>query len=129
MIKLNRIHHTAIICSDYEKTKMFYTEILGFKILNEQFRAERNSYKLDLILNEQYQLEIFSFIDPPKRTSGPEACGLRHIAFEVENIEECVKILNQKGVYTEALRTDILTSKRFTFFADPDDLPIELYEK
>jgi len=129
MIKLNRIHHTAIICSDYEKTKMFYTEILGFKILNEQFRAERNSYKLDLILNEQYQLEIFSFIDPPKRTSGPEACGLRHIAFEVENIEECVKILNQKGVYTEALRTDKLTSKRFTFFADPDDLPIELYEK
>ncbi len=129
MIKLNRIHHTAIICSNYEKTKKFYTEILGFKILNEQFRAERNSYKLDLILNDEYQIEIFSFIDPPKRTSDPEACGLRHIAFEVEDIEECVKILNQKGVNTETLRTDILTSKRFTFFADPDDLPIELYQR
>jgi len=128
MLKLKVIHHIAIICSDYEKSKAFYTEILGFTIDREVLRAERESYKLDLSLNGQYCIELFSFPSPPNRVSRPEACGLRHIAFQVENIEEAIDALNSKGISPEPVRIDEYTGKKFTFFADPDDLPVELYE-
>lgn len=128
MLKLNRVHHVAIICSDYQVSKAFYTEILGFKILKEVYRSERDSYKLDLKVNDLYQIELFSFPDPPKRLSQPEACGLRHIAFEVNDIESAVADLHDKGLNTENIRTDEYTGKRFVFFEDPDRLPIELYE-
>ncbi len=129
MLKLNKVHHIAIICSDYEKSKKFYTEILGFKIEGEHYRNERQSFKTDLSLNGQYILELFSFPDPPKRVSRPEACGLRHLAFEVDDIESSIKLLEEKGIYAEPIRTDEFTNKRFSFFSDPDNLPIELYEK
>ncbi len=128
MLKLNRVHHVAIICSDYQVSKAFYTEILGFKILKEVYRPERDSYKLDLKVNDLYQIELFSFPDTPKRLSQPEACGLRHIAFEVNDIESAVADLRDKGLNTENIRTDEYTGKRFVFFEDPDRLPIELYE-
>ncbi|CAG5068253.1 hypothetical protein DYBT9623_00982 [Dyadobacter sp. CECT 9623] len=128
MLKLNAVHHIAIICSDYQKSKAFYTEVLGFNIDREVLRAERQSYKLDLSLNGQYCIELFSFPSPPARPSRPEACGLRHIAFEVTDIEEAIAALNEKEIYPEPIRVDEFTGKRFTFFADPDDLPIELYE-
>ncbi len=129
MIKLNSVHHIAIICSDYEASKKFYTQILGFTIHAEYFREKRNSYKLDLNLGDHYCIELFSFPDPPKRPSRPEACGLRHLAFEVSNIEESITHLNKHGIATEAIRVDEYTGKKFTFFADPDDLPLELYER
>jgi glyoxylase I family protein len=129
MLKLNRVHHIAIICSDYERSKQFYTEILGLKIVREVFRAERNSYKLDLEVNGLYQIELFSFPNPPARPSRPEAAGLRHLAFEVDNIDDAIAEVNKHGVETEATRIDEYTGKRFTFFADPDGLPIEFYEK
>ena len=125
---LKKIHHIAIICSDYEKSKYFYTEILGFEITQEVYREERQSYKLDLSLNGNYCIELFSFPNPPKRTSKPEACGLRHLAFEVENIESAIKMLSNHNIKTELVRIDEFTQKRFTFFEDPDQLPIELYE-
>jgi glyoxylase I family protein len=125
---LQSIHHIAIICSDYEKSKRFYTEILGFKIDREVLRVERESYKLDLSLNGQYCIELFSFPNPPKRHSRPESCGLRHIAFQVANVQECIAALNKKNIFPEPIRTDEFTGKKFTFFSDPDDLPIELYE-
>jgi glyoxylase I family protein len=128
MLNIKDIHHIAIICSDYERSKKFYTEILGFSVLQEHFRIERKSWKLDLSLNGNYVIELFSFPSPPKRVSRPEASGLRHLAFSVGNIEEAVKHLTQHGVLTEPIRTDEYTGKRFTFFADPDDLPLELYE-
>lgn len=127
-LRLNKIHHIAIICSDYEVSKKFYTEILGLKIIREVFREERNSYKLDLALNGNYIIELFSFPNPPKRISQPEARGLRHLAFEVNNLEECIESLIQKGIKTESIRLDPYTQKRFSFFSDPDGLPIELYE-
>lgn len=126
---LKSVHHIAIICSDYEKSRRFYTEVLGFEILAENYRAERNSYKLDLILNGVYCLELFSFPDPPARVSRPEASGLRHLAFTVENIEDAIRELTGKGVICEPLRIDEFTGKRFTFFEDPDGLPIELVEE
>jgi glyoxylase I family protein len=126
---LNRIHHVAIICSDYVKSKHFYTEILGLTIVNETYRADRQSYKLDLALGENYQIELFSFSNPPLRVSHPEARGLRHLAFEVENLENAIQMLDKKGIVIEPIRIDELTGKRFTFFADPDGLPLELYEK
>ena len=129
MLKLKRIHHIAIICSDYNKSKAFYTEVLGFTIINEVYRAERKSYKLDLALNGQYVIELFSFPNPPKRLSNPEAIGLRHIAFEVDDVEHCVQLLKQKNVVAEPIRIDKNTGKLFTFFSDPDELPIELYQK
>ncbi|HEY5823946.1 MAG TPA: VOC family protein [Cyclobacteriaceae bacterium] len=129
MIKLNQIHHIAIICSDYERSKRFYTEILGFTILAEYYREGRTSYKLDLKLGDQYMIELFSFPEPPKRTSRPEAQGLRHLAFEVDDVELAIKELNAKGIQCEPIRVDEYTNKRFTFFSDPDDLPLELYEK
>ncbi len=128
MLHLKSLHHIAIICSDYERSKKFYTEILGFTIIQEVYRAERESYKLDLELNGLYLIELFSFPYPPVRVSRPEACGLRHLAFAVENIEESIAFLVKSGVNPESIRLDEHTGKRFTFFADPDDLPIELYE-
>lgn len=128
MLKLNSIHHLAIICSDYELSKHFYTEILGLKILNEAYRSDRNSYKLDLAVNGRYQIELFSFPDPPERVSGPEARGLRHIAFEIDDLTQSVSELNRRGVLTEEVRVDEFTGKKFVFFSDPDGLPIELYE-
>lgn len=128
MLKLKKLHHVAIICSDYEKSKRFYTQVLGFKIDLEVYRAERDSYKLDLSLNGTYLIELFSFPNPPARLTNPEAMGLRHIAFEVDCIDEAVDNLQSLGVLTEPIRTDEFTNKRFTFFRDPDDLPIEIYE-
>lgn len=123
-----KIHHVAIICSDYKISKRFYTEVLGFKIENEVYREERDSYKLDLSLNGNYVIELFSFPTPPKRVSRPEATGLRHIAFEVDNIEMATKYLSANNVAYEPLRIDEFTGKQFTFIADPDNLPIELYQ-
>lgn len=128
MLNLSRIHHIAIICSDYPVSKAFYTEILGLEIVREVYRAERNSYKLDLALNGIYQLELFSFPDPPSRPSMPEARGLRHLAFEVHYLEKSVADLRLHGVDVEEIRTDEYTGKRFAFFSDPDGLPLELYE-
>lgn len=123
-----RIHHIAIICSDYEKSKDFYVNKLNFTVLAEVFREERNSYKLDLAINGVYQIELFSFENPPARPSRPEAQGLRHLAFEVDDIEAEILRLNAVGIITEPIRIDEFTGKRFTFFADPDGLPLELYE-
>ncbi|WP_316809228.1 VOC family protein [Pedobacter agri] len=124
----NRIHHIAIICSHYEKSKDFYVNKLGFTVLGEFYRAERKSYKLDLAVNEVYQIELFSFENPPARPSRPEAQGLRHLAFEVDDIEEEISRLSNHGIAAEPIRIDEFTGKRFTFFADPDGLPLELYE-
>jgi len=125
---LLRIHHTAIICADYNRSKQFYTEILGLKIIAENYRRDRDSYKLDLALPDGSQIELFSFPDPPPRPSRPEACGLRHLAFAVEDIDQAKAKLEAKGIQVEAVRLDEFTNKHFTFFADPDGLPLELYE-
>ena len=125
---IQSLHHIAIICSDYEKSKRFYTEILGFQIKNEVYREERKSFKLDLSLNGHYLIELFSFPNPPKRLSRPESTGLRHIAFGVNNIEEACLFLKDNQIDTEDIRIDEYTGRKFTFFADPDDLPIEFYE-
>ncbi|MGL5922396.1 SMU1112c/YaeR family gloxylase I-like metalloprotein [Chroococcidiopsis sp.] len=122
------VHHVAIICSDYERSKKFYTEILGFSIIEETFRAARNSYKLDLRVSDRVQIELFSFPAPPSRPSQPEACGLRHLAFAVHDLDRAVTELNSQGVQVEDIRIDEITGKRFTFFQDPDNLPLELYE-
>jgi glyoxylase I family protein len=127
-MKLQRIHHIAIICSNYKVSKHFYVNILGLTIVNEVYRAERESYKLDLAVNDEYQIELFSFPDSPKRPSFPEAVGLRHLAFQVDNVERAVEELQQKGVEVEPIRIDPITEKKFTFFQDPDGLPLELYE-
>ena len=126
---LNQIHHVAIICSDYAQSKHFCTEILGLQIVAEASRAERASYKLDLALPDGAQIELFSFPNPPERPSKPEAQGLRHLAFAVDNIDTCVNILQNKGIELEAVRVDEYTGARFVFFKDPDGLPLELYEK
>src|ERR1700761_5728964 len=124
---LSKVHHIAIICSDYPASKKFYTEVLGFTVKQEVYRAERNSWKLDLELNGIYTLELFSFPSPPPRPSRPEAAGLRHLAFEVENIEAALSYLHEKHITHEPVRTDDYTGKKFTFLFDPDQLPIELY--
>ena len=129
MLKLNKIHHIAIICSDYEKSKHFYTEILGLKILGEVYRESRDSYKLDLEVGGHYQVELFSFPNPAQRPSRPEAAGLRHLAFEVDDLDEAVSHIKESGIKVEPIRIDEFTGKRFTFFADPDGLPLELYER
>lgn len=121
-------HHVAIICSDYQRSKQFYTEILGFSIIQETFRASRRSYKLDLRVGDRDAIELFSFPDSPQRVNSPEACGLRHLAFGVEDIEATVALLQSKGVAIEPIRLDDLTGKRFTFFKDPDELPLEIYQ-
>ena len=125
---LNRIHHAAIICSDYDASKRFYTEALGLRIVAEHFRAERRSHKLDLALPDGSQIELFSFPDPPPRPSRPEAQGLRHLAFEVDDVAWCKRRLESLCIEVEALRVDEYTGRRFVFFADPDGLPLELYE-
>lgn len=126
---ISALHHVAVICSDYGKSKRFYSEVLGFKILSEVYRAERDSWKLDLQIPGGVQIELFSFPAVPARLSYPEACGLRHLALQVRDLDEDVAELTTKGVSVEAIRLDGLTGKRFTFFADPDGLPIELYEQ
>ena len=123
-----KIHHIAIICSDYKISKNFYTEILGLNIIREVYREERKSYKLDLTIGDDYVIELFSFPNPPKRPSRPESCGLRHLAFAVENVEEKRTELLQKGLNCEEIRIDEFTDKKFFFIADPDDLPLEFYE-
>lgn len=128
MLKLNRVHHIAIICSDYQKSKQFYVEVLGLKIVREVYREQRQSYKLDLEVGNLYQIELFSFPDPPPRPSRPEAAGLRHLAFEADNLDEAIAHITSFGVEVEPIRVDEFTGKRFTFFADPDGLPLELYE-
>jgi len=129
MLKLNRVHHIAIICTDYERSKHFYTQVLGLKIVREVYRKQRDSYKLDLEVAGQYQVELFSFPGPPPRPSRPEAAGLRHLAFEVDNIDEAVAHIKAAGIAVEPIRVDEFTGKRYTFFADPDGLPIEFVEK
>jgi glyoxylase I family protein len=129
MLKLHAIHHIAIICSDYQASKYFYTQVLGLEIIAEHYREERHSYKLDLKLNDRYVIELFSFPQPPQRVSRPEATGLRHLAFEVDDIEEAVHSLKTYNLTVEPIRTDPYTGKRFTFFEDPDQLPLELYER
>ena len=128
-MKINVLHHIAIICSDYQTSKAFYTDVLGFEIKQEVYRAERQSFKLDLMLAGHYLIELFSFPNPPKRPTKPEACGLRHIAFEVDSVEDIVAELQRKGIEVEPIRIDECTGKKFTFIADPDGLPIEFYEK
>ncbi|MCB4806622.1 VOC family protein [Tamlana sp. 62-3] len=127
-MKIKHVHHIAIICSNYEISKKFYTETLGLKIKNEVYREPRNSYKLDLAINNDYIIELFSFPNPPKRPSRPEAVGLRHIAFAVENIENEKNYLESQNIPVEPIRIDEFTGKKFTFFSDPDNLPIEIYE-
>ena len=127
-MQVKGIHHIAIICSDYGRSKHFYSEILGFPIIAETYRAARDSYKLDLQVGNDEQIELFSFPHPPARVNSPEACGLRHLAFQVEDLDTTVADLQSKGVEVEPVRLDELTGKRFTFFKDPDDLPLEIYE-
>ncbi|MFC5649299.1 VOC family protein [Paenibacillus solisilvae] len=129
MLKLNRIHHVAVICSNYEVSKDFYVRVLGLTVLNEIYREERDSYKLDLAVGGEYQIELFSFPNPPARINNPEARGLRHLAFEVDDVEASVIEVQAKGVQVEPVRIDPITGKAYTFFQDPDGLPIELYEK
>ncbi|NII29244.1 VOC family protein [Pseudoflavitalea sp. X16] len=129
MLALQQVHHIAIICSDYERSKKFYTAILGFTVQQEVYRAARQSYKLDLNLNGHYLIELFSFPDPPPRPSRPESCGLRHLAFAVKDLDASVAWLTAKEVTVEPIRTDEHTGRRYTFFADPDGLPLELYEE
>lgn len=128
MPTLLKIHHVAIICSNYERSRQFYTEILGLRIIRETFREARKSYKLDLELADGSQLELFSFPNPPPRVSRPEAQGLRHLAFAVKDIELFAEYLRSRDVDVEPIRIDEITNKKFTFFSDPDDLPLEIYE-
>lgn len=124
---LNEIHHVAIIVSDYKKSREFYVDKLELPVIRENYRESRGDYKLDLQIGN-IELEIFGMKNPPRRVTNPEACGLRHLAFKVEDIEKAVKWLNDKGIETEPIRVDEFTQKRMTFFRDPDDLPLELHE-
>ncbi|CNK88185.1 VOC family protein [Yersinia kristensenii] len=128
MLAIRQVHHIAIIGSDYQASKKFYCEILGFSLLSEVYRDARDSWKADLALNGQYTIELFSFPSPAARASRPEACGLRHLAFQVDDIELAIRELGAAGVICEAVRIDPYTNSRFTFFNDPDGLPLELYE-
>lgn len=123
------VHHVALICSDYARSKAFYSEVLGLPIIREVHRAERNSFKLDLQVGLGLQLELFSFPHPPPRPTRPEACGLRHLAFAVEDLDRTLAELRARGVEAEEVRVDPHTGRRFTFFQDPDGLPLELYEE
>jgi glyoxylase I family protein len=127
LIKMD-IHHVAIIASNYARSKRFYTDVLGFAVIRETYRADRQSYKLDLQVGDRTQIQLFSFPNPPARPTRPEACGLRHLAFRVADLDVAVAQLTDKGIATEPIRLDELTDRRFTFFRDPDDLPLELYE-
>lgn len=127
-MELSKIHHIAIIGSNYESSKEFYVNKLGFSVIRENYREERNDWKIDLKIGEYIELELFIESNPPKRVTHPEACGLRHLAFHVENVEETVAKLSQKGIECEPIRTDEFTGKKMTFFFDPDGLPIEIHE-
>jgi lactoylglutathione lyase and related lyases len=127
-MKLSSVHHIAIIVSDIEKAREFYVEKLGFEVVRESYRKERDDWKLDLRVDEHTELEIFAEKNPPKRVNRPEACGLRHLAFRVESVEETVKELAEMGVECEPIRTDSFTGEKMTFFLDPDGLPLELHE-
>ncbi|MCM3597424.1 VOC family protein [Metabacillus idriensis] len=127
-MKIRKVHHVAVICTDYDVSKDFYVNKLGFEVIHEFYRAERDSYKLDLAVGDHTQIELFSFPSPPDRPSTPEAAGLRHLAFSIENIHTAVSHLNELGIETEPIRVDPFTNRLFTFFKDPDDLPLELYE-
>lgn len=129
MLSIQKVHHIAIIASDYDVSKRFYTEILGLEMIREVYREERESYKLDLALNGEYVIELFSFPNPPQRPSRPEATGLRHLAFEVKDLDQTVETLRLKNIVSEPIRVDEFTGKRFTFISDPDQLPIEFYER
>ncbi|WP_426347113.1 VOC family protein [Cronobacter universalis] len=129
MLGLKQIHHIAIIATDYHRSKAFYCDTLGFALQSEVYREARDSWKGDLALNGQYVIELFSFPFPPARPSRPEACGLRHLAFSVDDVDRAVAFLESRGVTCEAVRVDPLTGKRFTFFNDPDGLPLELYQQ
>ncbi|MBK7748284.1 MAG: VOC family protein [Candidatus Obscuribacter sp.] len=129
MLNQAKVHHVAIICSDYPRSRHFYTEILGFEIISEVYREPRKSYKLDLKVGSHSQLELFSFPETPPRVTGPEACGLRHLAFEVEDVGEVLRYLRDLGVEAEDIRIDEYTGKQFTFFRDPDNLPLEVYQR
>ena len=128
-MKLNKVHHIAIIASDYARSLEFYTRVLGLTVLAENYRPERDSFKTDLALGDDYIIELFSFPDPPARPTRPEAAGLRHLAFQVDDLDAAITDLDAKGVEHEKIRFDEYTGKRFIFFADPDGLPIEFYEK
>jgi glyoxylase I family protein len=128
-VKVNKIHHVAIICSNYHEAKKFYVDILKFSVINETFRSDRNSYKLDLQVSPSDTIELFSFPNPPLRPSKPEACGLRHLAFEVADITASVDYLVSQGIDVEPIRIDEITGQKFTFFKDPDNLPLEIYER
>jgi glyoxylase I family protein len=125
---IEHIHHVAIICSNYERSKHFYVNILGLEVIQEVYREARDSYKLDLAIGSQYVIELFSFPNPPERVSRPEAQGLRHLAFAVKNLSESIAHLSSHGIASEPIRVDEYTGKRFTFFEDPDHLPLEFYE-
>ena len=127
-MKIAGIHHIAIICSNYERSKQFYVDVLGFSIIRETYREARQSYKLDLQVDAHTQVELFSFPNPPNRLQYPEACGLRHLALAVEDLNGAIADLTANGVTVEPIRLDELTGKRFAFFKDPDNLPLELYE-
>ncbi len=127
-MRLDTIHHVAIIASDYARSRSFYVEKLGFEVIRENARPERGDYKLDLRINETAELELFGMPNPPARVSGPEACGLRHLAFRVRDVEEAVRELGERGIACEPIREDVFTGKRMTFFRDPDGLPLELHE-
>ncbi|TDS12895.1 VOC family protein [Sphingobacterium paludis] len=127
-LRLKGVHHIAIICKDYTKSLFFYRDILGLELLSETYRAERQSYKADLALNGRYVIELFSFPSPPARPSYPESAGLRHLAFAVDDVDLTIRTLEGFGVLCETVRIDPLTAKKFTFAADPDELPIEFYE-
>ena len=126
-MKLAEIHHVAIIASDYEKSRAFYVDKLGFEVIREVYRPERNDHILNLRVGD-VELEVFGMLNPPKRVSNPEACGLRHLAFRVADMDEAVAWLNSLGIETEPVRWNPYTNKRMTFFRDPDDLPLELHE-
>ncbi|RTY98743.1 VOC family protein [Flavobacterium sp. RSP49] len=129
MIQLNKIHHIAIICANYQKSKTFYTTVLGLTVIQEIYREERRSYKLDLALNGEYVIELFSFPNPPKRPSAPESAGMRHLAFEVDDIQKTRAYFVNQNIPSEEIRIDEFTEKKFFFIADPDELPLEFYEK
>jgi glyoxylase I family protein len=129
MLKLNHVHHIAAICTNYELSKDFYTRVMGLTIIRETYRSERKSYKLDLALNGEFVIELFSFPGSPPRPSYPEAAGLRHLAFEVDRIDDVCQYLDEQGIPFDPVRIDTLTGKQFIFMADPDGLPIEFYEK
>lgn len=127
-MNLQSIHHIAIIVSDIQAAKKFYVDKLGFPVIRENYRADRQDWKLDLRVNEQTELEIFAEKNPPKRVSRPEACGLRHLAFQVDNVDDTVRELEQMGIPCELVRLDAYTNKKMTFFFDPDGLPLEIHE-